>query len=350
MKYSMSGTITDLQRRHTRSVIQPLSSTEEGEAIPTNIPSLDIALGGGIPCGRLTEIYGPESTGKTTLALEFIASAQTVGHLAAFIDVEHSLDVAYAKRLGVIEAQLCVVKPIDGEDALDILVELIDGKSVRVVVLDSLAALMSEREASNQQPGAGSDLATLLSRNLRRLVSAAGRSRASVVLINQVREKEDVMFGNPETTPGGRAVRHYCSIRLETRLRAVIKHKGEVEGIRIVVRVKKSKVGRAHRATELDMYHDSGICRVSDMFDLALYNKLLDSNGSTFRFHDGLIGSSREEAIGYLKINPGALEMLRIDLAHQELRLACHDEHPRPVWYTKTYRKHRDALEPGKAE
>ncbi|MCF7854450.1 MAG: recombinase RecA [Candidatus Pacebacteria bacterium] len=267
--------------------------------ISTGALSLDIALGiGGIPRGRVTEIYGPESSGKTTVCLHVIANAQKAGGMCAFIDTEHALDPQYARTIGVNTTDLLVSQPDCGEDALNIAETLVRSNSIDVLVIDSVAALVPRAEIEGQMGDTHVGLqARLMSQALRKLSAAINRSRTSVVFTNQIREKVGVMFGSPETTPGGRALKFYSSVRLDIRRMATIKTPGgEAMGNRVKVKVVKNKLAAPFRIAEFDIMYAEGISRAGSILDVALDLKLLEKRGSWFSFEDEQIGQGREQS------------------------------------------------------
>ena len=281
--------------------------------IPTGAMSLDMALGGrGIPRGRICELFGPESSGKTTLALHIVANAQKLGGVAAFIDAEHALDPTWAKKLGVNLEQLLISQPSTGEEALEICELLIRSNAVDVIVIDSVAALIPKAEIEGEMGDQHMGLqARLMSQAMRKLVGAISRSHTSVIFINQIRMKIGVMFGNPETTPGGRALKFYSSCRIDVRRIGQLKEGEEVIGQRVRAKVVKNKVAPPFRIAEFDMMHDHGISYEGDILDLALAAKLVARSGTWFRYGDLQLGQGREKAKDYLRENPKLAEELR---------------------------------------
>lgn len=278
----------------------------EVEVIPTGALSLDVALGvGGVPKGRVVEIFGPEGGGKTTLSLQIIANAQRLGGTAAFVDAEHAMDPAYAKKLGVDIENLLISQPDNGEQALEITETLVRSGAVDVIVIDSVAALVPRAEIEGQMGDPQMGLqARLMSQALRKLTAAISKSKTSVIFINQIREKIGVMFGNPETTPGGRALKFYSSVRLDIRRIGAIKT-GDVDvGNRIRVKVSKNKVAPPFRKAEFDMMYDEGISREGSILDVALENNLIEKSGTWFSYKGNRIGQGRENSKSYLKENP----------------------------------------------
>ena len=276
------------------------------EAIPTGALSLDIALGiGGIPRGRIVEVYGPESSGKTTLALHMIAEAQKLGGEAAFIDAEHALDPVYAKHLGVDIDNLIVSQPDTGEQALEIAEALVRSGALDVIVIDSVAALVPKAEIDGDMGDSHIGLqARLMSQALRKLAGAINKSKCVIVFINQLREKVGVMFGNPETTAGGRALKYYASVRLDIRKIENIKQDGEVVGNRARVKVVKNKVAPPFREAEFDIVYGKGISKEGNILDIAVNLDIIEKSGSWFGYNGDRIAQGRENVKKYLQENP----------------------------------------------
>ena len=275
------------------------------EGIPTGSLSLDIALGGaGIPRGRVTELFGPESSGKTTLALHVIAEAQKAGGVAAFIDAEHALDTTWAKRLGVDVSSMLVSQPDTGEQALDIVEMLIASNSVDVIIVDSVAALTPKAEIEGEMGDTHVGLqARLMSQAMRKLTAIIGRSRTALVFINQIRMKIGVMFGNPETTPGGRALKFYSSMRIDLRRITTLKDAKGAIGSRVRARIVKNKIAPPFRDTEFDIMFDSGISYEGDLLDMALAEDVVQRSGAWINYGDLRLGQGRENAKTYLQEN-----------------------------------------------
>ena len=282
----------------------------EVEGIPTGALSLDIALGiGGVPRGRIIEIYGPESSGKTTLALHVVAEAQKQGGEAAFIDAEHALDPVYAKKLGVDIDNLIVSQPDTGEQALEITESLVRSGALDVIVVDSVAALVPKAEIDGDMGDSHMGLqARLMSQALRKLAGALNKSKTVLIIINQLREKIGVMFGNPETTTGGRALKFYASVRMDIRKIENIKQDGEVKGSRVRVKVVKNKVAPPFREAEFDIVYGQGISKEGNILDMAVNLDIIEKAGSWFSYNGERIGQGRENVKKYLKDNPDILE------------------------------------------
>ena len=280
------------------------------EAIPTGALGLDIALGiGGVPRGRIIEIFGPESSGKTTLALHIIAEAQKMNGEAAFIDAEHALDPVYAKHLGVDIDNLIVSQPDTGEQALEITESLVRSGALDVIVVDSVAALVPKAEIDGDMGDSHMGLqARLMSQALRKLAGAINKSKTVIIFINQLREKIGVMFGNPETTTGGRALKFYASVRLDIRKIENIKQDGEVIGNRVRVKVIKNKVAPPFREAEFDIVYGKGISKEGNILDMAVNLDIIEKSGSWFSYNGEKIGQGRENAKKYLKDNPEIMQ------------------------------------------
>ena len=275
------------------------------EAIPTGALSLDIALGiGGVPRGRIVEIYGPEASGKTTVALHIIAEAQKAGGEAAFIDAEHALDPVYAKKLGVDIDNLIVSQPDTGEQALEITEALVRSGAIDVIVIDSVAALVPKAEIDGEMGDAHVGLqARLMSQALRKLAGVISKSRTTTIFINQLREKVGIMFGNPETTPGGRALKFYSSVRLDVRRIESIKQANEVVGNRTRVKVVKNKIAPPFKEAEFDIVYGEGISREGGILDIAVSMDIVNKSGAWFSYNGQRIGQGRENAKQFLKEN-----------------------------------------------
>jgi recombination protein RecA len=295
-----------IMRLGQRGAIAPM------EAISTGSISIDYALGiGGLPRGRVVEIFGPESSGKTTLALQVIAEAQRGGGMAAFVDAEHALDAQYAQKLGVELENLLVSQPDHGEQALEIVEVLVRSNSVDVVVVDSVAALVPKAEIEGEMGEAQMGLqARLMSQALRKLTGVVSKSKTTLIFINQLREKIGVMFGNPETTTGGRALKFYASVRIDIRRIASIKDGDQVTGGRTRVKVVKNKVAPPFREAEFDIMYGEGISREGDLLDLAVEKRIVEKSGAWFAFSGERLGQGRENAKQFLKENPSVRQTI----------------------------------------
>ena len=304
--------IASIDRQFGKGAIMLLGQSgalDEIAVIPTGALSLDAALGiGGIPRGRVTEIFGPESSGKTTLALHVIAEAQRLGGTAAFIDAEHALDPIYAKNLGVNTDELLISQPDTGEQALEIAETLVRSNAVDVIVIDSVAALVPRAELDGDMGDSLPGLqARLMSQALRKLTAAIARSGCSVIFINQIREKIGVMFGSPETTTGGRALKFYASIRLDIRRQDTIKNGAEAVGVRTKVKVVKNKLAPPFREAEFDVIYGEGISREGAILDAAAEHNVVEKSGTWYTYKSERIGQGRENAKRYLRDNPKVL-------------------------------------------
>jgi recombination protein RecA len=302
------------------------------ESIPTGSISIDYALGvGGMPRGRVIEVFGPESSGKTTLALQVIAQAQKLGGMAAFVDAEHALDAAYAKKLGVDLENLLVSQPDNGEQALEIVEVLIRSNGVDVVVVDSVAALVPRAEIEGEMGDAQMGLqARLMSQALRKLTGAVSKSKTCLIFINQLREKIGVMFGNPETTTGGRALKFYASVRVDIRRIAAIKDGDNVVGGRTRVKIVKNKVAPPFREAEFDVMYGEGISREGDLLDLAVDKRIIEKSGTWFAYGGERLGQGRENAKTFLRENPEVFKKIE-DRVRRELGLTREAEVPAAV-------------------
>ncbi|HIR12858.1 MAG TPA: recombinase RecA [Candidatus Choladousia intestinavium] len=280
------------------------------ETVPTGSLSLDVALGlGGIPKGRVVEIYGPESGGKTTVALHMVAEVQKRGGIAGFIDAEHALDPVYAKKIGVDIDNLYISQPDNGEQALEITETMVRSGAVDIIIVDSVAALVPKAEIEGDMGDSHVGLqARLMSQALRKLTGIISKSNCTVVFINQLREKVGVMFGNPETTTGGRALKFYSSIRLEVRRGEAIKQNGEVVGNRTKIKVVKNKIAPPFKEAEFDIMFGQGISREGDILDLAANNNIVNKSGAWYAYNGNKIGQGRENAKQYLREHPDIMD------------------------------------------
>ncbi|MCL0037707.1 recombinase RecA [Thermodesulfovibrionales bacterium] len=312
--------ISQIEKNFGKGAIMKLGAgavTEGMQAIPTGSLSLDIATGiGGLPRGRVIEIYGPEASGKTTLALNAIAQAQKMGGIAAFIDAEHALDMDYAARIGVNVEELLVAQPDTGEQALEMTEALVRSGAVDIITIDSVAALVPRAEIEGEMGDSLPGLqARLMSQALRKLTAAISKSLTTVVFINQIRMKIGVMFGNPETTPGGTALKFYSSMRLDIRKIETIKNGQDVIGGRIRVKMVKNKTAPPFKQAEFDIYFDEGVSKVGEIIDLGTYKKIIERAGAWYSYGDNKIGQGRENAKEYLKNNP----LLASEIEHRIL-------------------------------
>ena len=300
--------LTQIERQFGKGSIMRLGAKEFAavSAISTGSIGVDAALGvGGVPRGRIVEIFGPESSGKTTLSLHIIAEAQKVGGLAAFIDAEHALDAEYAKKLGVDIDNLLVSQPDSGEQALEIAEVLVRSGAIDLIVIDSVAALVPRAELEGEMGEMQMGLqARLMSQALRKLTGIVSKSRTCLVFINQIREKIGVMFGNPETTSGGRALKFYSSVRIDIRRMTQIKEGDEVVGSRVKVKIVKNKVAAPFRQAEVDVGYGEGISKTGELIDIGLENKIIEKSGSWFSCNGQRLGQGREQTVGFLKANP----------------------------------------------
>ncbi len=311
---ALEAALAQIDRAFGKGSAMKLGSRDkmEIETVPTGSLGLDIALGvGGLPRGRVIEIYGPESSGKTTLALHAIAEAQKIGGTAAFVDAEHALDPSYAKKLGVDIDELIVSQPDTGEQALEIVDTLVRSNAVDVLVIDSVAALVPraeiEGEMGDMQPGLQ---ARLMSQALRKLTGSISRSRCMVIFINQVRMKIGVMYGNPETTSGGNALKFYASVRLDIRRTGQIKDRDDIVGNTTRVKVVKNKVAPPFKQVEFDIMYGEGISKVGEILDLGVKAGLIEKSGAWFSYDSVRIGQGRENAKIYLKENPDVAQRI----------------------------------------
>ncbi len=305
---ALETTLANLRKRYGDGAIMKLGESTHllVESIPTGALSLDIALGvGGVPRGRVIEIYGPESSGKTTLCQHIIAEAQRLGGVAAFIDVEHALDPGYAERCGVDVDNLYISQPDTGEQALEIAEALVRSGAIDVVVIDSVAALVPRAEIEGEMGDAHVGLqARLMSQALRKLSGAVKQSNTALIFTNQLRQKIGVMFGNPETTTGGMALRFYATVRLDMRRVESIKEGGEVTGNRTKVTVKKNKVAPPFKVAEFDIMYNEGISKAGDVLDIAVEMGIVEKRGAFYSYGDTRLGQGRENAKQYLRDTP----------------------------------------------
>ena len=327
--------VGQIEKQFGKGSIMRLGQKDAVNAVPaisTGAVSLDYALGiGGVPRGRVVEIFGPESSGKTTLTLQIIAEAQKLGGMAAFVDAEHALDAQYAKKLGVDLDNLLVSQPDNGEQALEIVEVLVRSGGVDVVVVDSVAALVPRAEIEGEMGEAQMGLqARLMSQALRKLTGVVSKSKTCLIFINQLREKIGVMFGNPETTTGGRALKFYASVRIDIRRIGAIKDGDVVVGGRTRVKVVKNKVSPPFREAEFDVMYGEGISREGDLLDLAVDRKIVEKSGTWFAFGGDRLGQGRENVKQFLKENPAIFKTIE-ERVRKELGLVARDAEPAAV-------------------
>jgi recombination protein RecA len=310
-KKALNLAIAQIEKSCGKGSIMRMDAKEKVrvEAVPTGAINLDAAIGvGGIPRGRVTEIYGPESSGKTTLCLHVVANAQKMGGVAAFIDAEHALDTEYARKLGVDVEALLISQPDTGEQALEICEILVRSGAVDIVVIDSVAALVPKAEIEGDMGESHMGLqARLMSQALRKLTGSIARSKTIVIFINQLREKIGVMFGNPETTTGGKALKFYASVRLDIRRIGPVKEKEEIVGSHVRVKVVKNKVAPPFKQAEFDIMYAEGISHTSLLVDIGAESGIIEKSGAWYSYNGQKIGQGRENAKMYLKDNPGIL-------------------------------------------
>ena len=314
--------VTQIEKQFGKGSIMKLGSgdvSDDVQVVSTGSLSLDLALGvGGLPRGRVVEIFGPESSGKTTLCLHVIAETQKIGGSAAFIDAEHALDVSYAKKLGVRSDDLLVAQPDTGEQALEITETLVRSGAIDLVVVDSVAALVPRAEIEGEMGDSHMGLqARLMSQALRKLTGAISKSMTTVIFINQIRMKIGVMFGNPETTTGGNALKFYSSVRLDIRRIESIKEGQEVTGSRVRVKVVKNKTAPPFKQAEFDIMFAAGVSKVGELIDLGVEKKIVDKAGAWYSFREERLGQGREAAKTFLKENPGTAGEIETKIREQ---------------------------------
>ena len=312
---TLKTTLQQIEKQFGEGSIMPLGGdrTLAISGIPTGSLSLDVALGGqGIPRGRIIEIFGPESSGKTTLALHVAAQAQRADGIAAIIDAEHAFDPTWGKKLGVQLDTLLVSQPNNGEEAMQITEMLVKSNSVDVIIIDSVAALVPRAELEGEIGDTHVGLqARLMSQSMRKLTGAIAKSKTAVIFINQIREKIGVSYGSPETTPGGRALKFYCSCRIDVRRIGALKEGEETIGQRVRCKIVKNKVAPPFRVAEFDMMHTNGISYEGDVLDLAVLHKIVGRSGAWFKYNDEYIGQGKEKARVFLQENPQLAEEIR---------------------------------------
>ena len=309
---ALDAALTQIEKAYGKGSVMKLGDSGANmniETVPTGSLSLDIALGlGGVPKGRVVEIYGPESSGKTTVALHMVAEVQKRGGIAGFIDAEHALDPVYAKNIGVDIDNLYISQPDNGEQALEITETMVRSGAVDIVIVDSVAALVPKAEIDGDMGDSHVGLqARLMSQALRKLTAIISKTNCIVIFINQLREKVGVMFGNPETTTGGRALKFYSSVRLDVRRIETLKQGGEVIGNRVRVKVVKNKIAPPFKEAEFDIMFGKGISREGDILDLAAKDNIIEKSGAWFAYNGSKIGQGRENAKQYLADNPDIL-------------------------------------------
>jgi recombination protein RecA len=331
---AIEAALQNIEKRFGKGSIMRLGEREVSDipAISTTSLSLDIAVGvGGVPRGRIIEIYGPESSGKTTLALHIVAEAQKAGGVAAYIDAEHAMDADYAGKLGVDIDQLLISQPDSGEQALEIAEALVRSNGVDVIVVDSVAALVPKAELDGEMGDSLPGLqARLMSQALRKLTAIVSQSNTCFIFINQIREKIGVMFGNPETTSGGRALKFYASMRLDIRRIGAIKDADRVVGNRTRVKVAKNKVAPPFRECEFDIMYGEGISREGDVLDLAVAQRVIDKSGAWFSYKGDRLGQGRENSKLSLKENPDLLKRIEREVK-VKLGMPMREEKPEPA-------------------
>ena len=329
---ALETAISQIEKQFGKGAVMRLgqNATMNVEAIPTGSLSLDMALGiGGLPRGRIVEIYGPESSGKTTVALHVVAEAQKRGGSAVFIDVEHALDPVYAKNLGVDIDQLLVSQPDTGEQALEICEALVRSGAVDVVVVDSVAAMVTKAEIEGEMGDTHVGLqARLMSQALRKLTGAIGKSNAIVIFINQLREKIGVMYGNPETTTGGKALKFYASVRMDVRKQDTIKNGAEFIGNRTRVKIVKNKVAPPFKTAEFDMIYGEGISRESCILDMAVDQKIINKTGAWYSYNDMRMAQGRDNARLFLKDNKELCDEIEARVREKMMQVPAKTEEP----------------------
>ncbi|MDD4839795.1 MAG: recombinase RecA [Clostridia bacterium] len=322
---SLEQALAQIEKQFGKGAIMRLGDNERQpvEAIPTGCLTLDLALGiGGIPRGRIIEIYGPESSGKTTVALNIIAEVQRSGGCAAFIDAEHALDPAYAERIGVDTDNLYVSQPDNGEQALEIVEALVRSGAMDIIVVDSVAALTPQAEIDGEMGDSHMGLqARLMSQALRKLTAVTGKNKATIIFINQLRDKVGIAYGNPETTTGGKALKFYASVRIDVRRTDTLKDGTEFIGNHVKAKIVKNKVAPPFKVAEFDILYGTGISKEGCILDLAVINNLVVKSGSWFSYNDEKIGQGREKAVEFVKKNPEISEKLTAQIKEIMIKL-----------------------------
>ena len=345
-KRALDLALTQIEKQFGKGAIMKLGGTEvqaDSGAIPTGSLGLDLALGiGGMPRGRVVEVFGPESSGKTTLCLHMISEAQKTGGSAAFVDAEHALDIGYAKKLGVQTDDLLVAQPDTGEQALEITETLVRSGALDIIVVDSVAALVPRAEIEGEMGDSHMGLqARLMSQALRKLTGAISKSHATVIFINQIRMKIGVMFGNPETTTGGNALKFYSSVRLDIRRIESIKDGQEVTGSRVRVKVVKNKTAPPFKQAEFDIMFAEGISKVGELVDLGVDRQIIDKAGAWYSYNNERLGQGREAVKTFLKSNPDITQEIEVKIrekagllpqvAEQDKKAESRNETKKPV-------------------
>ena len=318
---ALDAALTQIEKAYGKGSVMKLGDSRANmniETVPTGSISLDIALGlGGVPKGRIVEVYGPESSGKTTVALHMVAEVQKRGGIAGFIDAEHALDPVYARNIGVDIDNLYISQPDNGEQALEITETMVRSGAVDIVIVDSVAALVPKAEIDGEMGDSHVGLqARLMSQALRKLTAVISKSNCIVIFINQLREKVGVMFGNPETTTGGRALKFYASVRLDVRRIETLKQGGEVTGNRVRVKVVKNKIAPPFKEAEFDIMFGRGISREGDILDLAVKENIIEKSGAWFAYNGSKIGQGRENSKQYLSDNPAICSEVEAKVIH----------------------------------
>ncbi len=357
---ALEGAITQIEKAYGKGSVMKLGDSGANmniETVPTGSLSLDIALGlGGIPKGRVIEVYGPESSGKTTVALHMVAEVQKRGGIAGFIDAEHALDPVYAKKIGVDIDNLYISQPDNGEQALEITETMVRSGAVDIVIVDSVAALVPKAEIEGEMGDSHMGLqARLMSQALRKLTGVISKSNCSVIFINQVREKIGVMFGNPETTTGGRALKFYASVRMEVRKSESLKQGGDIVGSRAKVKVVKNKIAPPFKEAEFDIMFGQGISKEGDILDLAVKENIVEKSGAWYAYQGAKIGQGRENAKIYLRDNPAVCQEVenKVRAIYGLGRSAAEEEEQagdKPVKGEKTAKKTKTELPAGSTE
>ena len=322
---ALDAAISNIEKQFGKGSVMKLGESTANlnvECIPTGSLSLDIALGiGGVPKGRVVEIYGPESSGKTTVALHMVAEVQKRGGIAGFIDAEHALDPVYAKNIGVDIDNLYISQPDSGEQALEITETMVRSGAVDIVIVDSVAALVPKAEIDGDMGDSHVGLqARLMSQALRKLTGVINKTNCSVIFINQLREKVGVMFGNPETTPGGRALKFYSSVRLDIRRSEAIKSGTDIIGNKVNVKVVKNKVAPPFKTAAIEIMYGEGISYVAELLDLCVDNEIVNKSGSWFSYNGEKIAQGKESAKAFIKANPALMEELAAKLKEKKER------------------------------